>query len=166
MLFTHPPSRSLRHVLSWGVLILLLVVPWTVWPGEADAARVVKVIRGDILQIDRRGRLERVRLIGVDTPEAKDPRVPGRKAKQEALAFTQRLVMGKVVRLEHDHRRQDHFNRPLAYLYLDDGTFVNAEIIRQGYGFVYTRFPFRYLEELQQLQHEARRTQRGLWTER
>jgi micrococcal nuclease len=51
----------------------------------------------------------------------------------------------------------------LAYVYLEDGTFVNAEIIRQGYGLAYTRFPFKHLEEFRRLEREARESKRGLW---
>ena len=58
------------------------------------------------------------------------------------------------------------FRRTLAYMYLEDGTFVNAEIIRQGYGFVYTRVPFRYLDDFQHLEDEARAPRRGVWAER
>jgi hypothetical protein len=54
-------------------------------------------------------------------------------------------VAGKRVRLEYDQQRQDKYGRTLAYVYLENGTFVNAEIIRQGYGFAYTRYPFKYL---------------------
>jgi endonuclease YncB( thermonuclease family) len=93
---------------------------------------------------------ERVRLIGVDTPETKDPRKPVQYFGKEASAFTQRLVEGKRVRLEYDQQRADKYGRTLAFVYLDDGTFVNAEIIKQGYGFAYTRFPFTYLEQFRQ----------------
>jgi micrococcal nuclease len=53
--------------------------------------------------------------------------------------------------------------RILVYIYLEDGTFVNAEIIRQRYGYAYSRFPFRCLEQFQQLEREAREAKRGLW---
>jgi Staphylococcal nuclease homologue len=85
---------------------------------------------------------------------------------QEAAAFTQRLVEGKHVRLEYDQQRQDKYGRTLAYVYLDDGTFVNAEIIMQGYGFAYIRFPFKYLNQVRQLERDAREAKRGLWQER
>ncbi len=74
-----------------------------------------------------------------------------------------RLVDGKTVRVEYDWNRKDKYNRTLAYVYLLDGTFVNAEIIRQGYGFAYTRYPFKYLEQFRKLEREARAGNRGLW---
>jgi micrococcal nuclease len=65
--------------------------------------------------------------------------------------------------MEYDQQRQDKYGRTLAYVFLEDGTFVNAEIIRQGYGFAYTRFPFTYLEQFRLLEREAREVNRGLW---
>ena len=70
---------------------------------------------------------------------------------------------GKEVRLEYDWQRRDKYNRLLAYVYLLDGTFLNAEIIKQGYGFAYTRFPFKYLQEFRKYEKEARENKKGLW---
>ena len=75
------------------------------------------------------------------------------------------LAQGKVVRLEHDVERKDRFGRTLAYVYLPDGTFLNAEIVKQGYGHAYTQFPFRYLGQFQGYEREARAAGRGLWAE-
>jgi len=75
------------------------------------------------------------------------------------------MVQSKRVRLEFDQDRVDRFGRTLAYVYLEDGAFLNAEIIRQGYGFTYTRFPFKFLEEFRALERDAREAQRGLWGE-
>jgi len=49
------------------------------------------------------------------------------------------------------------------YVPLEDGTFLNAEIIKQGYGFAYTRFPFKYLDEFRRYAQEAREQNKGLW---
>ncbi len=122
--------------------------------------RVVRVVDGDTLLLDRK---ERVRLIGVDTPETVDPRRPVQRFGKEASAFTKRMVEGKKVRLEYDQDRRDRFGRTLAYVYLEDGTFLNAEIVKQGYGHAYTQFPFKYLEESRGYEREAREAQRGLW---
>ena len=125
-----------------------------------DVVRVKRVIDGDtILLADG----ERVRLIGVDTPETKHPQKPVERFGKEAYLFTKRMVEGKEVHLEYDWQRRDKYNRLLAYVYLLDGTFLNAEIIKQGYGFAYTRFPFKYLEEFRKYEREARENKRGLW---
>jgi micrococcal nuclease len=121
---------------------------------------VKRVIDGDTLVLAND---ERVRLIGVDTPETKHPRKPVQRFGKEASLFTKRMVEGKEVRLEFDWQKRDKYGRLLAYIYLLDGTFVNAEIIKQGYGFAYTRFPFKYLEEFRSYEKEARENRKGLW---
>ena len=77
--------------------------------------------------------------------------------------FTANMVEGKKVRLEFDQNQRDKYKRLLAYVYLEDGTFLNAEIIKQGYGYAYTRFPFKYLQEFRIYEKEARLRKRGLW---
>jgi len=74
------------------------------------------------------------------------------------------------MRLEYDQanayiKHGDKYERRLAYAYLKDGTFANAELIKQGYEFAYTRFPFIDLDEFQGYESEARENQRGLWQE-
>ncbi len=80
------------------------------------------------------------------------------------------MVEGKRVRLDFDpanapraHKDSTQQGRTLAYVFLEDGTLLNAEIIKQGYGFAYTRFPFARMEEFRRLEHEAREQGRGLW---
>jgi micrococcal nuclease len=104
-----------------------------------------------------------VRLIGVDTPETVSPGRPVEFFGREASAFAKRLLEGRPVRLEYDRGRTDRYGRTLAYVHLADGTFVNAEIIRRGYGHAYTRFPFRHLDRFRRLEREARAAGRGLW---
>lgn len=122
-----------------------------------------RVVDGDTIVLDGD---EKVRLIGVDTPETKDPRKPVQYFGKEAYEFTKGLVEGKKVRLEYDQTRIDKYGRTLAYVYLEDGTFLNAEIIRKGYGFAYTKYPFKYLDEFRQYEKEARENEKGLWSPR
>lgn len=121
---------------------------------------VTRVIDGDTIELDDR---EEVRLIGVDASELNDPRAIQRHHAERATAFTKQLLHGNVVRLEFDWPRKDKYRRTLAYVFLLDGTFANAEIIRQGYGFALTRFPFTYLEEFRALERDARERGAGLW---
>ena len=140
-----------------SVLILaLLLVPIS----QGYAQLVTRVVDGDTLIVQSVGR---VRLIGVDTPETVDPRRPVQYFGKEASAFTHRMAEDKVVRLEFDAERKDRFGRTLAYVYLPDGTFLNAEIVKQGYGHAYTQFPFMYLEQFQSYEREAREASLGLW---
>ena len=123
---------------------------------------VTRVVDGDTIILDGK---ERVRLIGVDTPETVHFRQPIQYFGKEALAFTRQMVEGKKIKLEYDQTLRDRYGRTLAYIYLKDGIHLNAEILKQGYGHAYTRFPFRYLEEFRQLEREAREEGRGLWSE-
>lgn len=136
-------------------------------PARVDAASqerrwhtVTRVIDGDTIQLDHG---ERVRLIGVDTPETKHPQKSVEYFGREATQFTKRMVAGKPVRLEYDWQRTDKYSRTLAYVFLEDGTLLNAEIIKRGFGHAYTRFPFKYLDEFRGLEREARENERGLW---
>jgi micrococcal nuclease len=132
-------------------------------PPRSTAVRIVtRVVDGDTVVLNRG---ERVRLIGVDTPETKHPQKPVQRFGREATAFTRRVVEGRPVHLEYDGQRRDRYGRTLAYVFLADGRLLNAEIIRQGYGFAYTKYPFRRLEEFRQLEREARRAGRGLWAD-
>ncbi|MBW1999262.1 MAG: thermonuclease family protein [Deltaproteobacteria bacterium] len=142
--------------------------------------RVKRVVDGDTLLLTNG---DRVRLIGVDTPEVhrskklyRDAKRTGRDVEtiialgKKASAFTRSIVDKKEIRLEYDQanahiRHRDRYGRLLAYVYLKDGTFLNAEIIKQGYGFAYTRFPFRYMEDFRRYEREARENRRGLWGE-
>ena len=132
---------------------------------ERETAFCTRVIDGDTIVINRGGKEEKVRLIGVDAPETKHPKKPVERFGKEAYLFTKEMVEGKEVRLEFDQQRRDRYGRLLAYVYLMDGTFLNAEIIRQGYGFAYTRYPFKYLEKFRGYEREARENKLGMWWE-
>ena len=130
---------------------------------NSQTFKCTRVVDGDTIVLSTK---ERVRLIGVDTPETKHPKKPVEYYGKEATAFTNRMVGGKVVKLKYDQQRRDKYGRLLAYVYLMDGTFLNAEIIKQGYGNAYTRFPFKYMEEFRQYQKGAREAKRGLWADK
>ena len=149
-----------RTYLTSLAFLLFLLVPIAI---SQNFYLCTRVIDGDTIIVNIDGKEERVRLIGVDTPETVHPSKPVEYFGKEASEFTKRMVEGKRVRLEFDWQRRDKYGRLLAYIYLEDGTFLNAEIIKQGYGFAYTRFPFKYLEEFRQYEREARENGRGLW---
>ncbi|HJN03019.1 MAG TPA: thermonuclease family protein [Nitrospinota bacterium] len=127
------------------------------------SAICTRAIDGDTIIVNIAGAKARVRLIGVDTPETKHPRKPVQYFGKEASMFTANMVEGKKVRLEFDQNQRDRYKRLLAYVYLEDGTFLNAEIVKQGYGHAYTKFPFKYMQEFRIYEREARIRKRGLW---
>lgn len=127
--------------------------------------RVTEVTDGDTIIVDMDGRSEKVRFIGVDTPELHHPKRPVQCFADAAREFTAGLIADQPVRLQADPEddNRDLYQRLLRYVYLPDGTLVNTELIRQGYGFAYTYFPFTKLEEARALEREAREAKRGLW---
>ncbi len=157
--------KSLLSTLVAAVLVLGFTFLWRELrppqPERVPEERLcVRVIDGDTIELDG---AERVRLIGVDTPESVDQSRPVEYFGKEASAFTRGLAEGKRVRLEFDRETVDTYGRTLAYVYLPDRTLLNGEIIRRGYGHAYTRFPFRYEREFVVLEREARAAGRGLW---
>ena len=132
---------------------------------EETAHSVTKVIDGDTVIIDEK---VTIRLIGIDTPELHHPQKPVMYFAEQAHEFVKELCEGKKVKVEYDeanavNKHLDKYGRTLAYLYLEDGTFINAEIVKQGYGFCYVNFPFKYMEEFRTHQREAMESERGLW---
>lgn len=129
---------------------------------------VTRIIDGDTIVVLVDGVSEKVRLIGVDTPEAVDPRRTVECFGKEASMFTKTLLDGKVVTLEADPSQsdRDHYRRLLRYVFLEDGTLVNEEIIARGYGHEYTyRIPYKYQSQFKNAERLARDSQKGLWAE-
>ncbi len=129
--------------------------------------RVTHVVDGDTIDIDepdRGGPATRIRLWGVDTPETKAPGKGVQHFGPEATAFTSRVCEGKTVRLElRSGNTRGKYGRLLAYVQLPDGTMLNRELIRQGYGYADPRFSHPRKMEFQQLQAQAREAGAGLW---
>ncbi len=132
---------------------------------QAGFYQVTQFEDGDTLLVDMAGKEEKIRFIGVDTPETKDPRKPVQCFGRAASEFTRNLVDDQPVRLEADptNTNRDRYGRLLRYVYIPDGQLVNLEIIRQGYGFAYIGFPFEKMAEFKAAQTEARQANRGLW---
>jgi micrococcal nuclease len=85
---------------------------------------------------------------------------------KEASTFTRNLLQGESVYLVYGQERIDRYGRTLGYLYrAPDGLFANAEIIRQGYGHAYTRFPFRHMELFKDCERLAQESGKGLWAQ-
>lgn len=133
--------------------------------GTVDAA-VVRVVDGDTIRVRLPdGAEERVRYIGIDTPESVKPGTPVQCFAEAASSFNRRLVEGHTVRLVADVEARDRYGRLLAYVYRrPDGLFVNAELARRGYARPLTIPPdVRFAARFQALADAARRARRGLW---
>jgi micrococcal nuclease len=131
------------------------------------AAVVRRVVDGDTLIVRIEGTDERVRLIGVDTPESVKPGTPVECFAKEAAAHMGSLLPeGTAVRIERDAEARDRYRRLLAYVYRDsDGLFVNLELVRAGYAQPYTQPPnVAHAAEFTAAAHEARQAGRGLWS--
>jgi micrococcal nuclease len=111
-----------------------------------------------------KGRRERVRVIGVDTPESVDPSRPDEPYGQEASDFAKHYLDGETVRLAGDAEPRDRYGRMLAYVWLEDGTFWNALLVAEGYAQQLTIPPnVAYADLFRRLAREARQHDRGLW---
>lgn len=134
---------------------------------ELPFGTVVRVVDGDTMVIRLDGRDERVRLIGIDTPESVRPNSPVECYGKEASAFLEALTpAGSQVRLERDVEARDVYDRLLAYVYrADDDLFVNLEIVTQGFGQPLTIPPnVAHTERFVQASRDARDAGRGLWS--
>jgi len=132
-----------------------------------EIAKVSRVIDGDTIEIENG---ERVRYLGIDTPETVDPRKPVQCFGVEASKKNKELVDGKTVRLEKDITDKDKYGRLLRYIYVDPSAssgqaiFVNLELVKQGFAFSYTYPPdIKYQAEILAAEREAREAGRGLW---
>ncbi len=106
----------------------------------------------------------KVRYIGINTPETKHPTKGVEHFGKEASEANRKLVDGKTINLEFDVEQRDRYGRLLAYVFLKDGTFVNAWLVEHGFAQVMTVPPnVKYQELFLKLQREARKTGRGLW---
>lgn len=132
---------------------------------KSREAKVLRVVDGDTILVRRSssGQTERVRYIGVDTPESVKPDTPVQCYGHEASNYNKSLVGGKTVRLVPDREPYDKYGRSLAFVYVGN-TLINAELVRNGYA--------RTLEippntsragQFAGLERVAIRTSRGLW---
>lgn len=133
---------------------------------ELNEYDVVRVVDGDTIVVDFNGKDEKVRLIGVDTPES----VHADKSKntEEGILvsdYTKSKLTGKKVKLEFDVSERDKYGRLLAYVYID-GEMYNKHLLEIGYAKIATYPPnVKYVEDFKEIQKQARENKVGLWAE-
>lgn len=129
---------------------------------------VLRIIDGDTIEVNRNGVSEKVRLIGVNTPETVDPRRKVECFGKEASRFVADVLTGTLVSLEADTSQgdRDRYGRLLRYVYLSDGSLLNKTIIAEGYGYEYTYgVPYRYMNDFKYTERTAQKLKKGLWAE-
>jgi len=151
--------RYTRPVLHALLLSLLLAT-------TPQTAKVVAVHDGDTITVRIDGRTEKIRLIGIDSPELQDERQAYRDAGYAARDYARVLLGGEMVTLEPEPRQgdRDRYNRLLRYVILDDGTNANEELVRKGYARVYDKFNFTLKPRFKAVEAEAKREKLGVWT--
>lgn len=135
-------------------------------PGGTATARVERVVDGDTIAVRIGDRDERVRYIGVDTPETVKPNTPVQCFGEAAHALNERLVGGGRVTLRFDRELRDRYGRLLAYVYRDgdERRSVNAQLVRAGAARTLEIRPnTSHAAELSRLQAAARNAGKGLW---
>lgn len=121
---------------------------------QMEKARVIRVVDGDTV-VAEGGKT--IRLIGMDTPERGDCFF------NEAKEVTEKLVLGKDIKLEKDVSETDKYGRLLRYLWLEN-TIVNEQLVRDGFAQVSTYPPdVKYQDRFAKAQQEARENKRGMW---
>lgn len=174
-------SRRQAWVFGVGVVLLLMGGVYLIvsfWPqaifsfrwkqssqevvssGE-EWAMVARVIDGDTIELENG---EKLRYIGINTPESVDPRRKVECFGKESAAFNKSMVEGIHVRLEKDISDRDKYGRLLRFVYLEDGTLVNEVLVREGYAYASPYVPDLSRKELfRGAESDAKENHRGLW---
>ena len=127
--------------------------------------KVRRVVDGDTVEIQYKGKVTSVQLIGVDAPETVHRDKPIEPYGEEATNFMNELLLDESVYIRFEKNKRDQYDRLLGYVYRNsDDMFINLEIIREGYGRVDTRHqPFKHEELFLAYQSRAKDIQKGLW---
>ncbi len=167
-----PIVNTPTHISKLKLCISIALAGLVLWGAHASSGRVgsyaiTEVFDGDTIAVDMLGTSEKVRMIGVDTPETVDPRKVVQCFGPEASSYTHsHLRPGVRVRLVADplSTNRDRYNRLLRYVYLDDGTLYNQKLLELGYAKAYTGFPFSKMETFNGVQVAAQTNKAGMWS--
>ena len=146
------------------LILTLIGCGWISPAADADSLRVKvrQVDDGDTIIVAGG---ERVRYLGINTPEIANQDKPAEPFAEEAKAFNKKLVQGRWINLELAKQQRDHYGRLLASVFLADGTFVNGELVRRGYAHLLRKQPeLPYWKRLLELQRQALKEQKGMWS--
>lgn len=173
--------RRYRLRRNHGISLLLLLVAafvafgqqqgWFDWISKGAMTNqpglyaVDHFVDGDTIAVNMNGTVETIRFIGVDTPETHKPNTPVQCYGPAAAAYTKSRISAQRVRLVSDSlsTNRDRYNRLLRYVYLPDGTNLNEDIVKNGYGFYYPFFPFTKKAAFAADEQSAMAARKGLW---
>lgn len=133
---------------------------------EKKLYKVVNVVDGDTIDVLIGDKTERIRLIGLDTPETVDPRKEVECFGIEASNKAKETLLNKTISLESDDTQgdKDNYSRLLRYVFLENGTNFNKQMIEEGYGHEYTyNLPYKYQQEFKDAEKQATTNKKGLW---
>ncbi len=177
--------RQIREIGFKIILLLLISAASIVFASAGESFReqkadvVLNVVDGDTLKVEHQGRIENLRLIGIDTPESRANKKAQKDAARkqedlkkmillgrEATRYVKNLVKpGDPIRVEFDRQIRDKYGRLLGYVYLTDGKMLNEEIVKAGYASLLTYPPnVKYEYKFLRAYREARENNRGLWS--
>ena len=130
--------------------------------------KVIEVIDGDTIKVKMNNQIETVRLLGINTPEVLSPYTSEECYGKEASQKTKEILTNKKVYLIPDPYSSDRgkYGRLLRYIFLSNGEFVNAELIKKGYAFNYIYEPFQFMKYFDLLEKEAKENRIGLWSKK
>jgi micrococcal nuclease len=159
-------KASLMVILTLVVAIAFIIFPEESQGDLAGPYPVTRVVDGDTIVVAIAGEENKVRLIGIDTPESvhpdEDRNIPYGKISSE---FTRDALEGQLVYLEYDVEPNDQYGRILAYVWLD-GVMFNKTLLMEGHAVLATYPPnVRYVDEFTELQAQARNDGKGLWAD-
>ncbi|WP_240468591.1 thermonuclease family protein [Gracilibacillus sp. YIM 98692] len=132
---------------------------------KAPNAMVTRIVDGDTVKVQYQGEEETVRLLLVDTPETKHPDMPIQPYGPEASKFAEKTLAGEEIYLEFDGPKRDHYDRLLAYIWINEQLF-NQMLLEEGlarYAYVYDP-PYTHSEELMKAQNRAKDAEKGIWS--
>lgn len=135
---------------------------------ERQVAQVTRVVDGDTIDILINGKADKVRIIGINTPETVDPRRGVECFGKEASDFAKQMLNGKTVYLESDpsQAERDKYARLLRFVFLENGVDYGKLAIQEGYGYEYTYdLPYKYQSSYKQAQQQAQSNKKGLWAD-
>jgi len=162
---TYPLFQNNQEVVSE---IKAKTSPVLITTSTSTLYKVLDVVDGDTIKILVAKEIVTLRLIGIDTPETKDPRKPVQCFGENASKKAKELLLGKLIFIEADlsQGEKDKYGRLLRYVFFDDQTSYNEKMIKDGFAHEYTyNLPYKYQNNFKRAETYARENKLGFWSE-